>query len=131
MTELDQTFEGITNDFIANGISENTINDLVEVLYSYEDQLNKLLRFKVLAGAFGNLASCIENVDKSLVTSRVFDLLSYVNDDLSKFVNNIFEQQTVQNIHYLDDSLITSMEQIIINLSPEEDDDDDDDFDLF
>jgi DNA-binding NarL/FixJ family response regulator len=131
MQELDQHFEGVTNDFISDGINEEIIDRLVEILYSYEDQINKLIRFSVLAQAFGNLASAIENADKSLVTSKVFDLLSYVNDDLSKFINNVFTEQNVSNIHYLDDSLITSMEQIVINLSPTDDDDDDDDLELF
>jgi DNA-binding response OmpR family regulator len=131
MQELDQGFESVTNNFIANGINEDVINSLVEILYSYEDQLNRLIRFEVLAQAFGNLAQAIESADNSLISSKTFDLLSYINDDLAKFVKNVFEEQDVSNIHYLDDSLITSMEQIVVNLSPVDDDDDDDDLELF
>jgi DNA-binding response OmpR family regulator len=131
MQELDQSFESITNDFIANGINDEVIDNLVEILYSYEDQMNKLVRFEVLASAFGNLATAIENADRELVTSKIFDLLSYVNDDLAKFVKNVFDERTVDNIHYLDDSLITSMEQIVANLSPQDEIDDEDDLELF
>jgi DNA-binding response OmpR family regulator len=131
MQELDQDFEAITNDFIANGINRNIVHNLIEILYSYSDQLHKLIRFDVLAQAFENLAKSIEDADPSLVTSRIFDLLSYINDDLTKFVKNVFEEQNVENIHYLDDSLITSMEQIVVNLSPSDELDDEDDLELF
>lgn len=127
--DLDQDFEKQINQLIIhNGSDElpELMEQLSEALFTYEESLAKFDEFKALANAFGSLAEFVYNIkDEREVDGRVFDLLSFLNDDLTSFISHVFDLQDVENIHYLDDSMISSLEQIKYTFKKDEYEDDD------
>jgi DNA-binding response OmpR family regulator len=134
--DIDQDFEKHINKMIINNGSDEMpelMEELSELLFNYEDSLEKFDEFTVLAESFGSLAEFVYDMkDEKEINVKVFDLFSFLNDDLTSFISHVFDLKDVENIHYLDDSMISSLEQIKYTFKKEEyDEDDDDDLELF
>jgi hypothetical protein len=134
--DLDQDFEKLVNNLMIHNESEELpelMEQLSEMLFTYEDSLDKFGEFGGLAEAFGSLAEFIyEKKDEQKVETRIFDLLSFLNDDLTSFIQHVFVVKDVENIHYLDDSMISSLEQVKYHFNKDEYvDEDEDDLELF
>jgi CheY-like chemotaxis protein len=134
--DLDQDFEKLINNLMLHNESEELpelMEQLSEMLFTYEDSLDKFGEFTGLAEAFGGLAEFIyDKKDEQSVDNRIFELLSFLNDDLTSFIEHVFVIKDVENIHYLDDSMISSLEQVKYHFNKDEyDEEDEDDLELF
>jgi DNA-binding response OmpR family regulator len=113
-------------------IQEELIEELVNTLFDYEDSLAKIKEFDKLAHMFGILAYYIDSVKLENINPRAFDIIWYLNDDLRKLVQHIFIKKDVDNIHFLDESIVSSLQQLKDNFDKSNiDSSDEDDIEMF
>ncbi|MGM0623887.1 MAG: hypothetical protein ACQESH_07700 [Campylobacterota bacterium] len=134
--------EGLIEDlqeYIDTNYQKGLSDELIE---GYKDLIAKMIGFYELSGEFrtltypmNNLFSMLENLDLTMIDDMmkdvIFNFLSNTVNDMKKWVNEVLIQQSANDIHYLDASLLASisqMEMMIAGSDEQEIDDDDDDF---
>lgn len=88
-----------------------------EVLGAYSSALSALYEFSGLAYAIISLSTVIKASADVLTCDEVkrvktLELLGYFKEDLSSWIEHVFELQDTQDIHYLDGSFFSSCMQI-------------------
>lgn len=115
LNDLHYDFEKLIFDMVSFGtanINQQMKDDLVDILFSYEDSLAKLEEFEKLSGMFGVLGYYVHDIPLENFNHKSFDVMWYLNDDLKKLVHHIFLKKDVDNIHFLDESIISSLQQL-------------------
>ncbi len=102
---------------------EELFQELSKVIKAYGDKINNVFyEFKALGYAFSSLSEVIQ-------TEKVFDLSSIENiaiflenllHDITKWRETIFVEASAENIHYLDNSLLSSCMQVESMIKNEE-----------
>lgn len=96
---------------------ENFRHFVNEVLGAYSNAISALYEFSGLAYAIISLSTlikantCVLIADESKRTS-LLEFLGYFKNDLSSWIEHVFELQDTQDIHYLDGSFFSSCMQI-------------------
>lgn len=134
--------EGLIED-LQDYIDSNYQNGLTtELIEGYQELITKMAGFYELSGEFRtltfpmqNLISMLEGLEvaklDSMMQDVLFNFLNHTVNDLKKWVQEVLINQSANDIHYLDASLLASisqMEMMIAGDDEEEIDDDDDDF---
>jgi hypothetical protein len=88
-----------------------------EILGVYSNAISALFEFSGLAYAIISLSTLIKSNTEILVCdeakrSSVLAFLGYFKNDLSNWIEHVFELQDTQDIHYLDGSFFSSCMQI-------------------
>lgn len=88
-----------------------------EVLGVYSNAISALYEFSSLAYALISLSTLIKASGEVLVSDelkriKVLEFLGYFKNDLSAWIEHVFELQDTQDIHYLDGSFFSSCMQI-------------------
>jgi CheY-like chemotaxis protein len=114
LNDLYYEFEKLIYDFVypEDKISIKMKDQLVGILFEYEDLLFKLDEFDKLAEMFGSLGYYIEGIDIDNFNSKTYQIMWYLNDDLKKLIHHIFTKKDVDNIHFLDESIVSSLQQL-------------------
>ncbi|MGM0623888.1 MAG: hypothetical protein ACQESH_07705 [Campylobacterota bacterium] len=110
-----------------------------ELLHEFAMVLSKISKFFVLSGEFKDLSYPVDNLNHLLSTlefetvdadtkDMLFNFLKSINDDLNKWIQEVFINKSARDIHYLDASLLANISQIEIMIADSDDDEDDDDF---
>lgn len=138
LDKLAEQLEQISEDFdlIINKIHRNIDIESFQSIAFYLKEYGKLLRslpeFSNISYALETLADTIETTETLERYELIKEFLLALAKNLYLWENSIFRNDSTQDIHYLDDSLITdcaSIENIL--KGNEEDDDDDDDLMMF
>lgn len=100
-----------------DGSEENFRRFTHEVLEVYYNAISALYEFSGLAYAIISLSSLIKANAGALVCDtdkrdNVLQFLGYFKNDLSSWIEHVFELQDTQDIHYLDGSFFSSCMQI-------------------
>jgi hypothetical protein len=100
-----------------DGSEENFRRFTHEVLEVYYNAISALYEFSGLAYAIISLSSLIKANTGVLVCDtakrdNVLQFLGYFKNDLSSWIEHVFELQDTQDIHYLDGSFFSSCMQI-------------------
>ena len=112
----------------------NILQAISELMLSYAAAMEALFEFKDLGYALRNIARLIVEIDTEQNPSYLPKLsifLSSIADDLSSWYYNIFVQQNVVDIHYLDSSLLSSCLQMETTFNGSYEDTLGDDLELF
>jgi CheY-like chemotaxis protein len=119
LNDLYYDFEKLIYNFVysSDGISQKMKDDLVDILFDYEDSLMKLNKFDKLAEMFGTLGYFIDSIPIEQVNNKSFQIMWYLNDDLRKLVQHVFVKKDVANIHFLDESIVSSLQQLKDNFN--------------
>ncbi|HEX5624208.1 MAG TPA: response regulator [Sulfuricurvum sp.] len=99
------------------GSEENFHHFANEVLGAYSNAISALYEFSGLAYAIISLSTLLKAnagvlVDDTLKRAKVLEFLEYFKNDLSSWIEHVFEIQDTQDIHYLDGSFFSSCMQI-------------------
>lgn len=99
------------------GTEENFRHFANEVLEVYYNAISALYEFSGLAYAIISLSSLIKSnagvlVQDDAKRARILQFLEYFKNDLSSWIEHVFELQDTQDIHYLDGSFFSSCMQI-------------------
>ncbi|MDP3301459.1 MAG: response regulator [Sulfuricurvum sp.] len=88
-----------------------------EVLGAYSNAISALYEFSGLAYAIISLSTLIKANTGILICdevkrAKILEFLGYFKNDLSSWIEHVFELQDTQDIHYLDGSFFSSCMQI-------------------
>lgn len=110
------------------------LHSISELMLGYAAAMDALFEFRDLGYALRNIARLILDIDTEKTPSHLTKLsifLSSIADDLSSWYHNIFVQQNVADIHYLDSSLLSSCLQMETTFNGTYEDTLGDDLELF
>lgn len=102
-------------------MTHQVYDKVISLLLSYMKVLNWLIEFKEITYALSVLVDIfehtpLENIDKEhLGVSSIY--LKAIISDLSMWRTSVFVTQSTEDIHYLDDTLLSSITQLQITLS--------------
>ena len=117
--ELNFEYEDVINSILLNGINESCRTKLVRIFDKYYSNLLLLTNLSELAKIFIDLRDLINGLDLNYIKDEnieVFDILEFFYEDIINFFNVVFVEKEAKDIHYLTDSLRSSVEQMKCNL---------------
>lgn len=117
LREAEEAWEGWLDDLAHNPTADNLCQFADEVLGVYASAISALQEFSGLSYAFISLSSLVKSKAESLAEdteklSQMLLFLRYLKNDLSSWIEHVFELQDTQDIHYLDGSFFSSCMQI-------------------
>lgn len=117
LREADLEWSSWLNTLAAEPTEENFKHFVHDVLGVYSNAISALYEFSGLAYAIISLSTTIKgNVDilvnDETKRTNTLEFLRYFKNDLSSWVEHVFELQDTQDIHYLDGSFFSSCMQI-------------------
>ena len=115
------------NEDFENRIEKVYLNDISqEVLYEISSILRKIYliftRVEILekmSAVIFELSLFLESLDFELLNNDVRNrlrILEFIYDDIARFINTVFIYQDTLDIHYLEDSLESSINQLKMNV---------------
>lgn len=140
LLDIEEQFEDSLHEDAS--LSSHALEKASDCLNKYASFLSQLDEFRELSYIVYALSSVIRNTDHASILKqekKIYTLLTALIDDLKGWKNNIFILSEAKDIHYLDDSLLSScsMLESMINQGgenpkkDESDEDDSDDLELF
>jgi len=105
-------------------ISEEIISDVIELFTKYAKMIDRLVEFRELSYALWILTDLLKNVNMEAIQEELLYMRIYIKaiiSDLSTWRVSVFIDQNAEDIHYLDKTLLSSIAQLQIMLSPQED----------
>lgn len=114
--ELDQTNEDLEelenrlNHLILNAkrqVPEQLIHDLVTIVSSYAKTIETIPQFGSLAFAIRELAYTFESAQEKMQLEIILPMLSALINNLEQWRLQIFFFQEVEDIHYMDNSILS------------------------
>jgi len=135
LVDLEEHWQDLIDRFDSKA-EDKILFEISDILAKYSSVINSLYSFMALSYALSSLSTFLRNLTVDNIdtkTQRKFVLLlGCVKSDLADWRVNIFEEQTTQDIHYLDSSLFSScmqIESLLVNKVAE--DDEESDLELF
>jgi len=119
-----------------DGVINSTLQEKLAMVFDkYGSVLGNFYEFNALSEAIIMFASMLHSVDLEALDSsrhkRLFIYFEGIIKDLDAWKDNIFITQSAEDIHYLDESLYSSIAQLEAELTPNASDDEDDTLELF
>jgi DNA-binding NarL/FixJ family response regulator len=118
-----------------NNYSIDDFEDVADLIFSYAERIdNTFYEFEAIGYALKDLAEVLFNITNNELNNdelkKIHIFLWQLKEDITKWRNNVFIDKSVENIHYLDASLLSSCMQIKSLITREEINTQDDD-DIF
>lgn len=117
LREAEQEWIGWLDTLVHDGSEANLIRFADDVLGVYANAIGALFEFSGLSYAIVSLSTMIKNNVASLAQdeqkrSSMLMFLEFFKNDLSAWIEHVFEKKDAQDIHYLDASFFSSCMQI-------------------
>lgn len=128
LEELGEQIDSLVNKFL-HGATQETADALCMHFEQYADVISNIPEFVNLNHAIHQLSSIFTHINFDQDVHEYFDLLAGISRELDKWRISIFDSKDADNIHYLDQSLISDcmmLEQLISG-----DNDEDGDMEFF
>ncbi|ADU64865.1 response regulator [Desulfurispirillum indicum] len=126
MMELGASLDSIISTMIVEGFTMEMRDDFLEIFESYRVIFDRFMRFSAIADALHKLVISIEAIDTENLdhnhVSILASMLESLAEDIQKFTTHIFVDGDAVDIHYLDDALMSNIEQICNKLEGHEED---------
>lgn len=125
MEELERDWD-TTLIFLENSNSQSEeLKDLGATILDYSSRIdNTFYEFEAIGYALKSLGESILNINSDILNEndnkKLLIFLWQLKEDISKWRNLIFVEQNVENVHYLDSSLLSSCMQIKSIITKEE-----------
>lgn len=104
-----------------------SFTEIAKVIENFSVVINKFYTFSTLSNALYSISNLLFSTDLTTLSKdkigKLLILLSSLREDLSDWRVRIFEEMDIDNIYYLDNSMLSSciqMESILTDKSPEE-----------
>jgi DNA-binding NarL/FixJ family response regulator len=130
--DFNSDFEAAVLKLEKNGLSQEITVQIMEAINNISNILHPIDKMRITTATLTELISLLVTIDINTLTYQqtlAFGTLVEFQHDLSTFINNVFIEQNVKDIHYLEDSLKSSVEQLKYHLTNEELDEEE--FELF
>ena len=110
---------GLTDTFSTSAKAE-----VIDLFNQYTSMIERLMEFQELSYALRVLVDLLENIDMEVIQHESAYIIIYTKaiiSDLSAWRISVFIEQDAEDIHYLDKTLLSSIAQLQILLTPESD----------
>lgn len=108
---------------LTESISQAAKGEVIDLFTQYAKMLERLVEFQELSYALWMLIDLLKEMRVEDMVEESTYVVIYVKaiiNDLSAWRNNVFIEQNAEDIHYLDKTLLSSIAQLQILLSPQE-----------
>lgn len=119
LMELDEDFGHYIGLIYTDKITKEVLYGISSILRKMYTTLSQIDAMKNMTAVFFDLASFIESLDFTELTPEQinkFKFLEFIYDDLSRFLETVFIYKDTIDIHYLEDSLKSTVEQLKRNV---------------
>ncbi len=119
LIELKEEFGYFVELIYTNKITKEVLHEISAVLRKMHTILSQIEAMKNMTLSLFELASFIETLDYSILSEKQmnqFKILEFIYDDISRFIDSTFIYKDSIDIHYLEDSLNSSIEQLKHNV---------------
>lgn len=120
MMELDDDFQYYIDRIYLNNITNDDIAHIARILRNFYRIFLIIDELQKMAHAMYELGNYLESIDVDILSQnqiKKLKILEFIHDDLSRFIQTVFVYQDTIDIHYLEDSLISSVEQLKVGVS--------------
>jgi len=121
LLNIGESLDLVVNTFVTNP-TEASATQLSSFFSEYANVLTNIPEFINLNYAITQLSGVFSKIDCTQDLSDYFDLILAISQELEKWRESIFENQSATNIHYLDNSLISDcvmLESFVIGAESE------------
>lgn len=123
LDELEELEEDLYGATAFGEITLEVINTVITILQRYSRFIESLYEFREISSSLYGLTTIFQGLDSnklSEIDKSVLQFLEAVTNDLKNWREGIFVYKSVDNIHFLDNSFISSCAQIEIFLTSDE-----------
>lgn len=124
LADLEQ--ETLASLDLTAGISQSINLDIIDLFTQYAKMIDRLMDFEELSFALWVLIDLLKSIDLENYEADSTYLVIYTKaiiNDLAAWRISVFIDQNAEDIHYLDKTLLSSITQLQIMLSPHHSDD--------
>lgn len=122
LVELTTDFEGCIDKIYLNKLDANIIVKIANILEGMKDIFIFIDTLRNLTNVFNNLSILLYGLNFDSLSKEKKDklkILEFIYDDISRFVYTVFVYRDNVDVHYLEDSLHSSYEQLKMNILDE------------
>jgi len=115
LLELQEDFEYIVSGFRLNSITQKMLFSFSKTLRKVHTIFMQMDSLTKISQTFLDLIYFIEDLDYKRVTQEQinhFKMLEFIYEDISRFIETVFIHKDTIDIHYLEDSLGSSLKQL-------------------
>lgn len=123
LLELSSDFNDCIERIYLNKLNQNLIADISVILRGIYSIFSFMETLKSLGDVLNDLSIFLENLNfDSLEKTQVdkLKMLEFIYDDVSRFIQTVFVYKDTLDVHYLEDSLRSSVQQLKINVLSQE-----------
>ncbi len=117
LIEISDDFEVYINQIYEGELTHKLLIDMSFLLKKMQIILSQIKVMREMAALFVELAEFMQEVDFDALEDeqkQAFKMLEFIYDDIARFVQTVFVYKDTIDIHYLRDSLRSSIEQLKI-----------------
>lgn len=115
MIEISEDFEQYVNEIYLGKLSKKLLLNMAILLKKMHGILYQIEVLRSMGAVLFDLASFLEELDFDSLSNEQkekFKVLEFIYDDISRFVQTVFIYKDTIDVHYLKDSLKSSVEQL-------------------
>jgi hypothetical protein len=117
--------ETLSSIELTENMNQTTYNNIVALFNDYSKVLSKLVEFNEITFSLRTLIELLTNTSPEQIgddnISSISIYIKAILSDLSMWRKSVFYDQTAEDIHYLDKTLLSSITQLQIMLSEDDD----------
>lgn len=116
---LNEDFENCIEKVYLNDISQEVLYEISSILRKIYLIFTRVEILEKMSGVIFELSLFLESLDFEVLSvdarSRL-RILEFIYDDIARFINTVFVYQDTLDVHYLEDSLESSVNQLKMNI---------------
>lgn len=123
LLEINEDFEELIEKIYLNSITKEIVDDIATILRKIYSIFLHVDALTNISEVILELADFLTNLDFEILSQENIEklkILEFIYDDLSRFIQTVFVYQDTLDIHYLEDSLRSSLEQLRMNVLDEQ-----------
>jgi YesN/AraC family two-component response regulator len=120
LLELNDDFENYIGLLYSKQINNQALQSIGSILKKMYTILSQIVAMSNMTSVLLNLSSFIDEINYDALSDEQINklkILEFIYDDISRFINTVFVYKDAIDIHYLEDSLNSSIKQLKQNLS--------------
>lgn len=123
LLEINEEFEELIEKMHLNSVTEELVEKIAHILKKIYGIFLHVDALSNISQVILELSTFLSDLDFEVLSEDRVDklkILEFIYDDLSRFIQTVFVYQDTLDIHYLEDSLKSSLEQLRMNVLDEE-----------
>jgi len=115
LLDLNYKFNKCIEKIYINGFNQSLLDNMTDILNQIVLEFEKVTTLKKLSNVISELVRFLSNIRIKYLSLTQMDklrIIEFIYDDISRYINTVFVFRDTVDIHYLEDSLSTSIMQL-------------------